>query len=75
MEIKMIDSKDTNVNNREEDIEKKDEKNIDLLMADIFLHAIAIMHMHWRKQDAIDCLEFFVLFYLYHFLYISDEKT
>lgn len=45
MEIKIFDNKDTNPNDREEDIKKKDKDNIDLLMASIYSHTVAISRM------------------------------
>lgn len=42
---KIFDGKDINLNNKEKNIEKKDEKDIDLSMADIYLYTVNIIHM------------------------------
>lgn len=41
----MFDNKDTNPNDREEDIKEKDKDNIDLLMANTYSHIVAISRM------------------------------
>lgn len=45
MDRKIFDGKDINLNNKEKNIEKKDEKDIDLSMADIYLYTVNIIHM------------------------------
>lgn len=42
----MFDGDDTHDNNIQENIEKKDEDNIDLPIADLYSHADIIMYMH-----------------------------
>lgn len=48
MKTEMFNSKNTNPNNRKKDIEKKDKDNINLSIANIYLHTIAIMHIRLR---------------------------
>lgn len=45
MDRKKFDNKDINLNNKEKNIEKKDEKDIDLSMADIYFYTVNIMQM------------------------------
>lgn len=75
MGMEKIDGEDTNADDREEDIEEKEEENINLPMADAFSHAVAITRMRWKEQDATNCLESSMLSHLHHSLHISDEAT
>lgn len=75
IEIKIFNSKETNPNNRKKNIEEEDKKNINLPIIDIYLYAIAIMHICWREQNIINCLESLVLFHLHQFLHILDKTT
>lgn len=49
MKTKIINDRDINADDKQENIEEKDKKNIDLPMADIFSHAVAIMRMRLRE--------------------------
>ncbi len=69
----MLNSEDNNDEDREEEGEKEPEDDIDIPMADSYLHAVAITRMHWREQDTIECLEFSILSYAYHALYMADD--
>lgn len=75
IKTKIFDDKNTNLNNWEEDIEKQEENNIDLPMADTYLYTVTITQMGWREQDANNCLESSVLSHLYHFFRILDKTT
>lgn len=72
-EIDLIDGEDVDVDNREKNVEGKDENNINLSTADSYSHAIAIARMHWREKDKSDCLESSVLFHLYHSLCVIND--
>lgn len=69
----MFDNEGSNPDNREEDIEEKNENNIDLPITNTYSDAVAITYIRWKEQDVINCLESSVLSHLHHFLRISDN--
>lgn len=61
IEIEILNINNSIVDNIEEDIEKRDKRNLDLLTTDLYLYTVVIMHMYWREKDIIDYLKFSVL--------------
>lgn len=73
MKTDMFISGKGNTNDIEENIEDKNNKNLDLPMVDSYSHAVAMIYMYWREGDATDCLDSSVLSHLFHSLYIADN--
>lgn len=46
IKIEIFDYKGINANNKKEDIEEKNKKNIDLSIIDIYSYTVAITHMY-----------------------------
>lgn len=46
IKTKIFDSEDISANNRQEDIEEQDKKNINLLILDLYSYITAITYMH-----------------------------
>ena len=63
-EANLLGDEDANSENEVENLEVKDEDDIDMSIAYLYLHAITIARNHWREQNATNCLESFVLSHL-----------
>ena len=71
----LIEGKEVDVDNRVKKVEKKDDNNINLHTAYLYLHTVTIIHMHWRKQEISDCLESSVLSHLYPSLHVTNDAS
>lgn len=75
IKIKIFDSEDTNPNDGEQNIDKKDKDNINLPTTDIYSYTVIITHICQREQDTTNFLEFLLLSYLHYSLGILDKVT
>lgn len=75
IEIDIFIGSKNNADDIEEDIEEKDGENLDLAIADSYLHAIAMTRMYSRKRDVTDYLKSSILSHLYHSLSIADDAN
>lgn len=73
--MEIFDNNNGSADNIEEDADKKDGENLDLPMADSYVYAVALICIHQREREVIDCLESLVLFYLHYFLRIADDAS
>lgn len=75
MKANLLSNKNVNSKNEVEDLEVKDKNDIDISTINLYSYAITIVYKYWREKDATNCLESFILFYLYHFLLITDDAN
>lgn len=74
IDIEIYDGNESQVDNIKEDRDEGDKEDIDVSIMDLFSHAVAMIYMYWKEQKIIDCLGSLILFYLYHFLQITDDE-
>lgn len=63
-----LNANNTNVDSIEKNVEEKNRKILDLLTVILYLYAITMKYMQWKKTDVTVLLELLMLFYLYYFL-------
>ncbi len=72
-DVEMFNNEEKNDDDREKEGEEEPEDNIDIPTADSYSHTVAIIHIHWREQDTIECLESSVLSHAHHALCMADN--
>lgn len=55
IKINFLYNKDVNYKNKIKNLKVKNEKNINMLIINLYLYAIIIIYKYLNKQDIIDC--------------------
>lgn len=75
MEANLLEDEDVNSENKAENLEVKDDDDMNMSTIDLYSHAVTIVCKHSRKQNTTDCLESSVPSHLYYFLRIVDDAS